>query len=338
MQKRILCGTSLDEITRDLNGYSIDSKYALKLAHWIYKKGITEILEIKNISKEIKKSISEKFDSGLFPPAKIQISGDKTEKYLFNTPDGRNFETVYLPEINRKTLCVSTQSGCRMGCKFCLTGRSGFRGNLTAGEIVNQVICQPHSGQITHVVFMGMGEPMDNINEVLKACDILTAEWGISLSKRNVTVSTVGITDPITEFFKKSKCNITFSLFSPFSEERSDVIPVEKKYPFKEIVSILAKERLKRKRRVSIAYIMINGINDTEKHFIALRDLLAGTKIRVNLLPYNITPGSELMPSTAEKMQFFKHNLTISGIPASIRKSRGNDISAGCGLLAAESS
>jgi 23S rRNA (adenine2503-C2)-methyltransferase len=218
-----------------------------------------------------------------------------------------------------------------------MTGRYGYMGNLTAGEIVNQIICQPHAGEITHVVFMGMGEPMDNINEVIKACNIITAEWGISLSTKNVTVSTVGITHGIIEFIEKSKCNLTFSLYSPFSEERREVINVERKYPFLEIIKALSRVKLKDKRRISIAYLMINGINDTDRHFNALRDLLLGTNIRVNLLPYNRTHGSDPMPSTSERMQFFKHNLMIKGIPASIRKSRGNDISAGCGLLAAKS-
>jgi 23S rRNA (adenine2503-C2)-methyltransferase len=336
MQKSVLCGMTPDELIRNLDQTGIDSSNALKLTYWVYKKRIREISEINNISKEIKKLVSENFEPGLFGPVKIQISKDKTEKYLFQTPDGRNFEAVYLPEARRKTLCVSTQSGCRIGCTFCMTGRYGYMGNLTAGEIVNQIICQPHAGEITHVVFMGMGEPMDNINEVIKACNIITAEWGISLSAKNVTVSTVGITHGIIEFIEKSKCNLAFSLYSPFSEERREVINVEREYPFLEIIKVLSRVKLKDKRRISIAYLMINGINDTGRHLNALRDLLLGTNIRVNLLPYNRTQDSDPMPSTSERMLFFKHNLMIKGIPASIRKSRGNDISAGCGLLAAK--
>jgi 23S rRNA (adenine2503-C2)-methyltransferase len=335
MPKKIICGMTLDEITHSLEVNGIDSSYSLKLAYWVYKKRIREITEINNISTPIKRLLSEKFEPGLFFPVNIQKSRDSTEKYLFSTPDGRNFETVYLQEAKRKTLCVSTQSGCRMGCVFCMTGRYGFKGNLSAGEIVNQIICQPHAGEITHVVFMGMGEPMDNIVEIINACNIITAEWGISLSTRNVTVSTVGITHGIIEFIEKSKCNLTISLYSPFPEERREVIPAEKSYPFKEILKVLSTDRFKDKRRVSVAYVMINDVNDTERHLNALRNLLCNTNIRVNLLPYNKTPLSSQLSSTAERMQFFKHNLVISGIPASIRKSRGNDISAACGMLAA---
>jgi 23S rRNA (adenine2503-C2)-methyltransferase len=335
MPKLPICGMTLTELTSNLEVNGIDSAYAIKIAYWIYKKRIGEISEIKNISKGVKEILSEKFYSGLSAPVNIQISKDKSEKYLFRVPDGRSFETVYLPEIKRKTLCVSSQAGCRMGCTFCLTGKNGFSGNLSAGDIINQIISQPHADELTHIVFMGMGEPMDNLEEVIKACNIITAEWGLSLSARNVTVSTVGITSGIIEFLEKSKCNLTLSLHSPFSDERREFIPVERKYPFKDIIDILGVDYLKDRRRISVAYIMIKGINDTELHFKALRDLLYNIRIRVNLIPFNILPGSDYKPSTPERMHYFKHNLIISGISASIRKPRGNDISAACGLLVA---
>jgi 23S rRNA (adenine2503-C2)-methyltransferase len=335
MHKSIICGMTLDELTCSLEEYGIDPSYAVKIAYWVYKKRIREISEITNISNEIKKLISDRFIPGLLAPVDIQRSPDKTEKFLFFTSDRKSFETVYLPESRRQTICVSTQSGCRMGCTFCQTGKNEFIGNLSAGEMVNQIISQPQAAEITHVVFMGMGEPMDNINEVIKACNIITAEWGLSLSSRNVTVSTVGITEGIIEFLEKSKCNIAFSLYSPFPGERREVIPAERSYPFHEIINILNSYHFTTKRRFSVAYMMINNINDTDKHFYALRDLLQGTKIKVNLIPYNITPDSCNIPSTPERMHFFKHNLIISGIPASIRKTRGNDISAACGMLAA---
>jgi len=327
---------TLDELTDSLQVNGIDSSYAVRLAYWIYKKRISGFSEITNISKTIKAVITEKFETGLFNPVSLKSSKDKTEKYLFKTSDGRKFESVYIPEIKRNTLCVSVQSGCRMGCSFCLTGKYGFNGDLSAGEIVNQIISNPHAGEVTNVVFMGMGEPLDNIEAVLKACSIITAEWGLSIGARNVTVSTVGIPEGITEFLEKSKCNLTLSLHSPFPEERSLVIPVEIKYPFKSILDTLAGSRLKSRRRISIAYIMIKGMNDTDNHLSALKTLLKNTGIRVNLLPYNKIPGSGSIPSAYDRMLHFKHELVISGIPASIRKSRGSDIYAACGLLAAD--
>ena len=324
---------TVDELAAELEVDGINSKFGLKLAYWVYKKRIDRIPEIKNISKEILRKISDKYEPGLYPPSEIVISSDKTEKYLFCTDDGRRFEAVFIPDKERKTLCVSSQAGCRMGCLFCMTGKSGFNGNLTAGEIINQILSTPHAGEITNIVFMGMGEPMDNLQEVIRACNIISSQWGLALGAGNVTVSTVGITEGIKEFLEKSNCNLTLSLHSPFPEERSAVIPVESRYPFSEILEIL-KANTGLRRRISVAYIMIAGVNDTDNHLNSLRELLLGTGIRVNILPYNMTPDSDWVSSTYERMHFFKHNLITSGISASIRKSRGDDISAACGLLA----
>jgi 23S rRNA (adenine2503-C2)-methyltransferase len=221
-----------------------------------------------------------------------------------------------------------------MGCPFCVTGRYGFHGNLRAGEIVNQVIGLPVAEKVTHVVFMGMGEPMDNLRDVLNACEIITSEWGLAISPRNVTVSTVGIIPGVTRFLDESNCNLTLSLYSPFPGERLKVIPAEKSNPFREILEVMQNSPVKKKRRMSIAYVMVSGINDSESHLQELKNLLAGTGIRINLLPYH-PAGDTNVPSPPQKMQYFKHNLMTSGISASIRKSRGADISAACGLLAA---
>jgi len=220
-----------------------------------------------------------------------------------------------------------------MGCSFCVTSRYGYRGNLTAGEIVNQIIAIPHSSNVTHVVFMGMGEPMDNIGNVLKACKIITSEWGLAISSKNVTVSTVGIMPGIERFLSESECNLTLSLFSPFPGERKKMVPVESKYPVGSIIKLLKSYPLKKKRRLSLAYIMIKDLNDTDRHLEELKDILADSSIRINLLPYH-APDEQYSASSPERIQFFKHNLIISGISASIRKSRGADISAACGLLA----
>jgi 23S rRNA (adenine2503-C2)-methyltransferase len=221
-----------------------------------------------------------------------------------------------------------------MGCPFCMTAKYGFHGNLSTGDILTQVLGITPGGSVTHVVFMGMGEPLDNLDSVLKACKILTSEAGMALSPHNITVSTVGITPGVKRFLEESDCNLTLSLFSPFADERKSVVPAEKKYPASEIIEFMKTYPLKKKRRLSIAYVMIKSINDTERHLNGLKDMLKGTGIRVNLLPYHHAANDQVTSSDNGRMIYFKHNLVISGISASVRRSRGADISAACGLLA----
>jgi len=323
-----------DDLQIFLGPLGYDRSHALKTLLAIYRKKISHISLIQGIPKAMKNLLQADFITGIYAPCASEKSVDDTVKYLFRNDKGLEFETVYLPDNKRKTVCVSTQAGCRMGCPFCLTGRYGFKGNLSAGDIINQIISLPHADEVSHVVFMGMGEPMDNIEEVLKACKILVSDWGLAISSRNITVSTVGILPGIMEFLKRSDCNLTLSLHSPFPDQRGLVIPAEKKYPAQNIVDIMKSYPLMKKRRFSIAYVMIMDINDSDLHLEALKKLLRDSPIRVNLLPYHRIKGDPSRSSTLERMLFFKHELTISGISASIRKSRGEDISAACGLLA----
>jgi len=331
-----LCGLNAEEI-RDLIGSSgFEYHHAVELAGILYKKGGRGMEKSSRIPKRLKEFINDDWQTGIQTPMANETSVDGTIKYLFGNTDGNLFETVFIPDEKRNTVCVSTQSGCRMGCSFCLTGKYGFYGNLSAGDIVNQVISIPSATKVTHVVFMGMGEPLDNLDNVLKACNIITAEWGLSISPRNVTVSSVGITPAVEEFLKRSKCNLTLSLYSPFADERFRVIPAERKYPAREVISVMKNYPLERKRRLSIAYVMIGGVNDTNRHLDELITILKGTGIRVNLLPYHHVRDDMNRPSPDDKMMFFKHNLVVSGISASVRRSRGADIFAACGLLASQ--
>lgn len=336
MTKRVICGLSANEILEFIAPAGFALSHALHIATSIYKKRIVFFSGMSAIPKTLKEYLEINAITGITPPVASQVSSDGTIKYLFRTETNKEFETVYIPDGKRNTVCVSTQSGCRMGCPFCATARYGFAGNLTAGEIVNQVIGISDAHKVTHVVFMGMGEPMDNLDNVLKACEILTSEWGLSISPRNITVSTVGITPGIVRFMESSSCNLTVSLHSPFCDERKLIIPAEKKYPVQEIIRILKNFPLRKHRRISLAYVMIKGMNDTDLHLEALRDLIIGSKIRVNLLPYHNVPEDNHISSSQERMHYFKHNLVISGISASVRKSRGADISAACGLLATD--
>lgn len=334
MVKKILCGVNYQELSEITGSAGFNESHNLAVLNAIYKKGIKDLSLISKVPKKLKNILSEIADTGTFAPVASMLSADKTIKYLFTTSDGRSFETVYIPENKRTTVCVSTQSGCRMGCPFCVTSGYGFRGNLTAGEIINQIISLPDAGKVTHVVFMGMGEPMDNIDNVLKACEILTSEWGLSVSPRNITVSTVGITGGVRRFLEESTCNLALSLHSPFPEERRIIVPAEKANPSSEILGLMKSYPVKKSRRLSVAYMMMKDFNDSDLHLDALKTMLKGSAIRVNLLPYHQTGKDKYTSSAVERMLFFKHKLVISGISASIRKSRGADISAACGLLA----
>ena len=334
MIKKNLCGLTLDEIQRFIEPYGSTTDHANAVSHSIYKKRCSEITHITKIPKKLKEELKVGSCIGTYPPVTSSISEDKTIKYLFRTETAMEFETVYIPDTKRTTVCVSTQSGCRMGCPYCITGTYGFHGNLSALDILNQIISIPDSEKVTHVVFMGMGEPMDNLENVLKACRIITSGWGLAISSRNVTVSTVGITPGIKKYLRGSDCNLTVSLFSPFAEERKAIVPVEKRYPVSTIIDIMKNFPVRKKRRLSLAYVMIKDYNDTDSHLEELKTLLGGSEIRVNLLPYHKIKNDKNTSSSAERMLYFKHNLVVSGISASVRHSRGIDISAACGLLA----
>jgi 23S rRNA (adenine2503-C2)-methyltransferase len=334
MVMKILCGLTSGEIFDLIEPHGYSRKNAIAIANGIYKNGVKDFPGFKGISKKLKNLLESKAVMGIASPLQSDISSDKSIKYLFRSDSGKVFETVYIPENKRTTVCVSTQSGCRIGCAYCATARYGFHGNLSAGDIVNQVIALNTDRKITHVVFMGMGEPMDNLDNVLKACEILTAEWGLAISRRNVTVSTVGLTPGVRKFLESSECNLTLSLHSPFSKERALITPSENKYPVKEIIEIMRNYPSAKKRRMSVSYVMIENLNDTGSHLDALIELLKDSKIRINLLPYHRVPGDSKISSGNERMVYFKHSLVTAGISASIRKSRGADILAACGLLA----
>lgn len=329
-----LCGLTPDELFGFIRTYGFEKDHAVRIAASFYRRGIRDFSSMTNVPKGLRELLASNFLPAITAPHFCETSADKSIKYLFRTESGKEYETVYIPEEKRKTVCVSTQSGCRMGCPFCVTARYGFKGDLTAGEIAGQVMALPYEKEITHVVFMGMGEPMDNLAEVLKACEILASEWGLALSPRNITVSSVGITHAIKEFLYHSDCNLALSLYSPFTDERAAVVPAEKAFPVKDIIEMMKVFPLKKKRRLSLAYVMIENVNDSDDHLEELKSLLLGSSLRVNLLPYHSIPGDSNKSSPQSRLAFFKHSLVISGISASIRRSRGADISAACGLLA----
>ena len=326
-----LAGLDLERTRQMLESTGIDSRYARRLLYWIYRKGISSFTEINDMPGAMLETLIENFNTGLTPPVTSEVSADGSVRYLFTTPEGLLHETVWMPDGKRKTVCISVQSGCRMGCRFCATGNQGWRGNLTAGQIVNQVISLSHG--FTHIVFMGMGEPGDNIDEIIKAYNIFTAEWGLAAGRSKVTVSTVGVTPSVRRLLDETECNITLSLHSPFPEERRMFVPAEARWPFAETLSMMMDYDNRRKRRFTVAYVMLSKVNDTDRHLNELIRLFAGTSIRINLLPYHPLTEDGDRSSDEETMMRFKHLLVTSGIGASVRKSRGADIAAACGML-----
>lgn len=328
-----LCGIDEDEIFNEIRKLGFSRVHSLKICNGIYKKGIRSVADL-DIPKKLRIELASSSCIDIIPVNGSEASADGTIKFLFKNKENKKYETVFIPDKKRSTICVSSQSGCRMGCNFCATGKYGFHGNLSAGEIVGQVLSIPQYTSVNHVVFMGMGEPFDNFENVIKAAGIMTAQWGMSISSRNITVSTVGITPGVKRFLDETKFNLTVSLFSPFQAERMKIVPAERTYPVEDIIRIIKCAPPSHRRRLTLSYVMIQGLNDSDSHLEALKNLLEGTDIRINLLPYHPVGIDSNTSSSEERMHYFKHNLIVSGISASIRKSRGADISAACGLLA----
>lgn len=333
MDKETLFGKKLPEIQEIVKKAGFPSYTALQITHWLYKKDITSFDEMSNISKKIRSFLNENYVLGLATNTKVEESADGTKKYLFPSGNNKFIEAAYIPEKSRNTLCVSSQVGCKMACLFCMTGKQGFQGNLTAGEIVNQLRSLPERDMVTNLVYMGMGEPFDNLQPVLDSTEILTAEWGFAMSARRITVSTIGIIPAMVEFIEKSRCNLAISMHSPFEEERQKLMPIETVYNLKDILDVLKKYDFGRQRRVSFEYIMFKGLNDTPRHVKELARILNGIRCRINLIRFHPVPGVPLKGTDDPGIRQFMEGLRKKGIFTSLRQSRGVDISAACGLL-----
>lgn len=332
MKERLL-GKTLSELKQLVNESGLPGFTANQLADWLYKKKVATLEEMTNLSKKTRESLTEKYETGRLQPVKVQISNDGTKKYLFPTIQQKFIETAMIPERDRKTVCVSSQVGCKMGCLFCFTAKQGFQGQLTAGEIINQLVSIDESTEITNIVYMGMGEPFDNLDEVLKSIEILTADWGFAMSPRRITVSTIGIIPGMVTFLEKCDAHLAVSLHTPFNEERQKLMPVQVAYPIDEVVEEIKRWDFGRQRRVSFEYIVFEGLNDSIQHVKALAKLLDGLKCRINLIRFHPVPGTPLQSPSEKIMQEFKDALNRKGILTTVRASRGQDIYAACGLL-----
>jgi 23S rRNA (adenine2503-C2)-methyltransferase len=331
--KEKLFGKTLPELQQIAAELGLPKFSAGQIADWLYKKNIQSIEEMSNLSKNARQVLAEKFELGLTQPTRVQESIDGTKKYLFPVTGHKYVETAMIPERDRVTVCVSSQVGCKMGCLFCFTAKQGFQGQLTAGEIVNQIKSIEEAGQVSNIVYMGMGEPFDNLGAVLKSLDILTSEWGFAMSPRRITVSTIGIIPGMVNFLENSEAHLAVSLHTPFNNERQQLMPVQVAYPIDEVVDEIKSWDFGRQRRVSFEYILFEGLNDTPRHVKELARLLSGLKCRINLIRFHPVPGTPLKSPGESTILRFKEQLNQKGILTTIRASRGEDIYAACGLL-----
>ena len=304
-----------------------------QIAQWLYGKRASSLDQMTNLSKAAREKLGEKYDTGIVSPVDVQTSVDGTRKYLFPT-DGSFVEAVMIPDKDRKTLCVSSQAGCKMACKFCMTGRQGFHGNLSVPDILSQFFTVDEAPELTNAVFMGMGEPLDNWDNVKAAIEVLTADWGFGWSPKRITLSTIGVLPNLKRFLDESRCHLAVSLHNPFPEERLQMMPVQKAWPLEDVVNLIKQYDFTGQRRVSFEYTVFDGWNNTPRHARELTRLLRGLECRVNLIRFHRIPDFPYGPAPATAMEDFKDMLERGGLTATIRASRGEDIFAACGLLA----
>lgn len=341
-----LLGKNIDELQAIALSVGLPKFAGKQLAQWLYVQRVTTIDQMTNISLQGREALKGSYCVGRHAPVRVAESVDGTKKYLFqvagdSTP--RFIESVYIPEEDRATLCVSTQVGCKMGCRFCMTGTLGFHGQLPASEILNQIFeidallhTPSAEGGLTNVVYMGEGEPMDNIDEVLRSLSILTAPYGCAWSPKRITVSSVGIIPGLQRFLTESDCHLAISLHNPFASERANIMPAQKMYSLEDVLALIKQHDFSHQRRVSFEYICWGGVNDSPRHAKEMIRLLRGLNCRVNLIRFHAGVDNDFPASDEHRMEWFRDYLSEHGITATIRRSRGEDILAACGMLVAQ--
>lgn len=329
-----LLGKSEAELREIAIGAGLPAFSGKQIARWLYEKRVTDIDMMTDLSKAGRERLKASYCVGRRRPKLRVESVDGTVKYLFDGKGNRDVEAVMIPDGERATLCVSSQAGCKMNCLFCMTGRQGWHGDLTAADIINQVLSIDESQRLTNIVFMGMGEPMDNYEAVKAAIEVLTSKWGMAWSPKRITVSSIGKLDNLRRLLDETSVHIAISVHSPFAEERARLMPVEKAYPLTEVMELLRSYDWRHQRRLSLEYILWGGLNDDARHARTLARLVHGVECRVNLIRFHTIPDTDLPASDERRMTAFRDALNQSGVTATIRASRGEDIMAACGMLA----
>lgn len=336
--KQTLLGKTLTELQQVALSVGLQKFAGKQLAEWLYVRRASSFEQMTNISLKGRQALEEQYTIGRHEPVAEAVSKDGTKKYLFRLSGDQVkgdvfIESVYIPDNDRATLCVSTQAGCKMGCKFCMTGTLGFHGQLPASEILNQIFSIPDSDQLTNIVYMGEGEPMDNIDHVLRSLQVMTEPWGCAWSPKRITVSTVGVVPGLERFLKESECHLAVSLHNPFGAERQEIMPIEKRYHLTDVVAMLKQYDWQHQRRVSFEYICWHGQNDTIRHAKELVRLLKGLPCRMNLIRFHAGVDQVFASSDEKQMEWLRDYLSDHGITTTIRRSRGEDILAACGML-----
>ena len=343
MPMDILLGKTLEELQAVAQEVGLPRFAGKQLAEWIYVRRATDFDEMTNISLKGREALKERYTIGRHAPVAEAVSKDGTKKYLFQVGERLEargerleagyIEAVYIPDDDRATLCVSTQAGCKMGCRFCMTGTLGFHGHLSAADILNQIFSIPDSDKLTNIVYMGEGEPMDNLDNVLRSLHAMTSAWGCAWSPKRITVSSVGINKGLKRFIEESDCHLAISLHNPFAVERQEIMPIEKVNHLNDVIALLKQYDWSHQRRVSFEYICWGGVNDTPKHANELLRLLKGLDCRINLIRFHAGVDKEFTSSDEQQMEWLRDYLTEHGITTTIRRSRGEDILAACGML-----
>ncbi len=340
-EKIPLLGMTPDELRKVAVECGLKPFHGKQMARWLYVARVTETDAMTDLSKSARERLSQRYEIGREAPKMAARSVDGTVKYLFEGSGGRDVEAVYIPDRERATLCVSSQAGCRMGCRFCMTGRQGFHGNLSAAQIINQIMSVENSASLTNIVFMGMGEPTDNLGAVLRAIEILTAPWGFAWSPKRITVSTIGNISAVRRLIDETRVHLALSLHSPFAAERESIMPAERAWPARKVMHTLAQGDFAHQRRLSLEYIVFSGLNDDARHADALVELLANNGLlrdcRVNLIRFHAIPDAPFSSPDEKAIEAFRDRLNSAGVTATIRASRGEDIMAACGQLAGRS-
>ncbi|MBP2675457.1 MAG: rlmN [Deltaproteobacteria bacterium] len=336
-----LKGMPLAELEAFFARWGKERYRARQVSRWIYRRLVDDFAEMTDLSKEFRALLASSCRISAPPAERVDLSSDGTEKVLFRLEDGEGVESVLIPDEGRRTLCISSQAGCALGCGFCATGAMGFRRNLTSSEIVHQVChctkrLEERGERLSNVVFMGMGEPLRNVAEVSRAIDILLSQYGFGLSGKRVTVSTAGIVPEMLAMAEKFPVSIAVSLNASRDAQRSLLMPVNRKYPMRELLAAMRRIPLQSGRKVTAEYVLLAGVNDTPEDAEALSRLLRGARIKVNLIPYNRHEGSPYASPRKETVDRFREILQAAGIQTITRERRGADIRAACGQLCAD--
>jgi 23S rRNA (adenine2503-C2)-methyltransferase len=328
-----LIGMSLTQLTDWATKHGHAAFRGKQLYDWLYAKAVASFSQISNLPKDFRECLAQEFQIGRHNPNSVMTSRDGTKKYLYDAGNGKFIESAYIPDSDRATLCLSTQVGCKMGCLFCATARMGFRGHLTAGQIINQYLSLPERNAVTNLVYMGMGEPLDNPNGTFESIELFTDPNGLGISAKRITLSTIGLPGPLQSFLERFDSHLAISIHSPFNDERRSLMPIQHVHPISDTLEVLRQYTFNDHRRLSFEYIMFQNVNDSLDHARELVRLLHGLYCRVNLIHYHSVPGNDLQGSPRSVMETFQALLKAKGIMTTIRKSRGEDIQAACGLL-----